>query len=189
MDMCCPRCGAPADEAGHEDGRAFFTCRQCGRIWSTPLAAMIPPVRARETWTPRVMVVDDSDEMVRLLAAWFEDEGCEVITASSGRQALDAGAMYYPDVVFLDLVMPPPDGLEVSRMLEARLAPEIVFMTGLSSAEYRRRGADLGRVTVLEKPFTRDAAVAALTNAFECCRRDPLSRLRAHFGALPRLPY
>jgi len=43
-------------------------------------------------------------------------------------------------------------------------------------------------VALLEKPFTRDAAIAAFNTAVERCRRDPLSRLRAHFGGVPRLP-
>jgi DNA-binding response OmpR family regulator len=189
MDMSCPRCSAAANEAGHEDGRAYFTCARCGRIWSTPLAAMRPHTEPVDVWTPRVLIVDDSDEMVRLLAAWLEDEGCDVITAGSGWQALDAAAIYYPDVVFLDLVMPPPDGVAVARLLKARLSPEVVFMTGLSSAEYRRRGTDADAVVLLEKPFSRETAVEALVNALDRCRRDPLSRLRAHFGALPRLPY
>lgn len=189
MDMSCPRCSAAAIEAGHEDGRAYFTCARCDRIWSTPLSTMRVHAEPTDVWTPRVLIVDDSNEMVRLLAAWFEEEGCDVITAGSGRQGLDAAAIYYPDVVFLDLVMPPPDGIEVARLLKARLSPEVVFMTGLSSAECRRRGTDGDAAVLLEKPLTRETAVDELVNALDRCRRDPLSRLRAHFGALPRLPY
>jgi hypothetical protein len=46
----------------------------------------------------------------------------------------------------------------------------------------------MGVVALREKPFTREAALAAYNTAVERCRRDPLSRLRAHFGGVPRLP-
>lgn len=186
MDICCPRCGGPAEEAGHEDGRGYFACARCRRVWSAPLALLAPTPRAAGSVT-RVMVVDDSEQMVGLLAMWLEDEGCDVVTALSGIEALDVAAAYYPDIVFLDLIMPPPDGFQVCRALKQRLAPEVILMTGVSRPDARMRGADLGVVALLQKPFTREAAIAAYTTALERCRRDPLARLREHFGSLPRV--
>jgi CheY-like chemotaxis protein len=189
MNISCPRCGASAEAAGHEDGRAYFACPQCQRIFSAALASFAPQAGPTPgTLVTRVMVVDDSAEMVGLLRMWLEDEGCEVFTALSGRDGLDLAATYYPDIVFLDLIMPHPDGFHVCCALRQRLAPEVILMTGVSNPEARRRGAELGVVALLEKPFTRDAAIAAYNTAVERCRRDPLSRLRAHFGGVPRLP-
>lgn len=188
MDIHCPRCGLPAEAAGHEDGRAFFACSRCQRVFSAPLASFIPHAGPAGALATRVLVVDDADAMVHLLRMWLEDEGCEVFTAVSGRDALDLAATYYPDVVFVDLVMPPPDGFRVCHELKTRLAPEIILMTGVSNPDSRRRAAELGVVALLEKPFTREAAMAAYGTAVERCRRDPLSRLRAHFGGVPRLP-
>ena len=188
MDICCPRCGALAEAAGHEDGRAYFSCVRCRRVWSTPLTSLArssgPP---SQTFTPRVLVVDDSEQMVGLLAMWLEDEGCEVATALSGHEALDAAATYYPDIVFLDLVLPPPDGFQVFEGLKQCLAPEVILMTGVSSPDIARRAARLGAVAMLHKPFTREAAIAAYGIAYDRCRRDPLLRLREHFGSLPRI--
>lgn len=135
----------------------------------------------------RVLVVDDSAEMAGLLTAWLEEEGCTVVTAGSGREALDAAAVYYPDVVFLDLILPGPDGFQVCDALRRQyLPPEVIMMTGYSNPEYARRGAELGVVALLQKPLTREGVVAALTGALERCRRDPLGGLRGHFGAHPR---
>jgi CheY-like chemotaxis protein len=189
MNMCCPRCGTQAEAAGHEDGRAYFACPQCQRVFSAELASFAPHAGGTPgTPATRVMVVDDCEEMVGLLRMWLEDEGCEVFTALSGRDALDLAATYYPDVVFLDVIMPHPDGFHVCRALRDRLRPEVILMTGVTNPEARRRGSELGVVALLEKPFSRDAAVAAYNTAVERCRRDPLSRLRAHFGGVPRLP-
>ena len=189
MNICCPRCGTSAEAAGHEDGRAYFACPQCQRVFSAELASFAPHVgRTPGTLATRVMVVDDSDEMAGLLRMWLEDEGCEVFTALSGRDALDLAATYYPDVVFLDVIMPQLDGFHVCHALRERLRPEVILMTGVATAEARRRASEIGVVALLEKPFAREAAIAAYNTALERCRRDPLSRLRAHFGGLPRLP-
>lgn len=183
MDIRCSRCGAEADAAGHEDARAFFECRRCGRVWSVALSSMVR--HPGEKATARVLVVDDSEAMVQLLCAWLEEEGCEVMTALSGRQALEAAADFYPDIVFLDLVLPPPDGFQVCEALKHRLSPEVILMTGMSNSVNATRGADLGVVALLQKPFVRETAVAALNTALDRCRRDPLGGLRQHFGNRP----
>ena len=187
MDICCPRCDTPADTVGHEDGRGFFACPLCKRVWSAPLASMAwTPPSSPNAFVPRVMVVDDSAQMVGLLAMWLEDEGCEVFTALSGREALDVAATYYPDIVFLDVVLPPPDGILVAKALKHRLSPEIILMTGVSNPDVPERAAALGIVTLLVKPFTRESAIDAYAAALDRCHHDPLSRLREHFGSMPR---
>ncbi len=187
MDICCPRCEIPAEPVGHEDGRAYFSCPGCKRVWSTSLASLTwTPKPQASGFVPRVLVVDDSEQMVGLLAMWLEDEGCEVLTALSGREALDVAATYYPDIAFIDIVLPPPDGFQVCEALRHRLMPEIILMTGVSNPSVPRRAAELGIVTLLQKPFTQDAAMAAYAVALDRCRRDPLSRLREHFGSVPR---
>jgi len=186
-DTRCPRCGGPADPAGHEDARAFFQCRACSRIWATHLSAIAAKLgRQDASNVPRVLVADDSPEMLGLMSAWLEEEGCVVATAGSGREALEAAAVYYPDVAFVDLVLPPPDGFTVCEALKERLAPEIVLMTGMPNPANARRAADLGVVALLMKPFAREAVINALSTALERCRRDPLAGLRTHFGAHPR---
>jgi CheY-like chemotaxis protein len=186
-DTRCPRCGGPAEPAGHEDARAFFQCSACSRVWATHLSVMAARLRpADQPGAPRVLIADDSPEMLGLMSAWLEDEGCVVATAGSGAEALDAAAVYYPDVAFVDLVLPPPDGFAVCRALKARLAPEVVLMTGMPNPNQAHQAAELGVVALLLKPFTREAVLAALATALERCRRDPLAGLRTHFGALPR---
>lgn len=187
-DTRCPRCGGPAEPAGHEDARAFFQCRNCSRVWATHLSAIVVRRdRTDQPANPRVLVADDSPEMLGLMSAWLEDEGCVVVTASSGLEALDAAAVYYPDVAFIDVVLPPPDGFSVCETLRTRLSPEVVLMTGISNPDAARRAAELGVVALLKKPFAREDVLGALATAMERCRRDPLAGLRTHFGAHPRL--
>jgi CheY-like chemotaxis protein len=170
---------------GHEDARAYFECRPCGRIWATDLSALVEE-DGRGHQRPRVLVADDSPEMLGLMSLWLEDEGCLVVTAGSGREALDVAATYYPSVAFIDVILPPPDGFDVCQSLRKHLKPEVVLMTGYSNPNYQQRAADLGVVALLQKPLTREAVMASLQTALDRCRRDPLAGLRAHFGAYPK---
>jgi CheY-like chemotaxis protein len=172
MDICCPRCGGPAEPAGHEDARAFYQCPTCNRVWATHISAMAE--RSAAPPGPRVLIADDSSEMLGLLTAWLEDEGCLVIAVGTGREALDAAIAYKPDVAFLDLVLPPPDGFHLCEMLTRRIGPAVVLMTGMSNPD-TRRVSEVGAVMLLRKPFTREAMIDALTLAMEQCRRDQAS--------------
>jgi CheY-like chemotaxis protein len=186
MDIRCPKCLMAAEPAGHEDGRAFYQCLGCASVWTADLSAVAGTRGGRDAGIPRVLVADDSPEILGLMAAWLEDQRCLVVTATSGREAVAAADAYYPDVAFLDLVLPPPGGFELCQILRRRLGPEIILMTGYASAKNARRAAELDVVALLTKPFELEAAGQALATALERCRRDPLSGLRGHFGSLPR---
>lgn len=165
MDMRCPRCGVPAEFVGQEDGRVYYSCAACKRVWPSPL---VPP-DSRVPGEPfaRVLVADDSESTVQLLAIWFEEENCEVLPALSGREALDLAATRQPDIAFLDLFMPPPDGLKVCAALKRLADTEVVLMTGISSRETPEGVTDADIVALLRKPFTREEALSALRAARE----------------------
>jgi CheY-like chemotaxis protein/ribosomal protein S27AE len=164
MDIRCPRCGNLALPAGHEDARAFYQCETCHRVWMTFLTA----ARAASAPTPRgtVLIVDDSDEMLGLISEWLRDEGYTVVTAASGMQALDAAATHEPDVVLLDVVIPPPDGFAVCEAVQQRPhPPEVILMTGVSDPIRLRRVDELGGLVLLRKPFTSDIVAHAVADA------------------------
>lgn len=163
MDTC-PRCGGPSEPAGHEDARAFFHCPACDRVWATHIHAAVQPPIAPGLPPPRVLIADDSPEMLGLLTAWLEDEGCVVIAVGTGREALDASATYRPDVAFLDVVLPPPDGFHVCETITSRGGPVVVMMTGISNPD-PQQFRDAGALLMLQKPFARETLVDALTRA------------------------
>jgi putative two-component system response regulator len=97
----------------------------------------------------RILVVDDYDANVKLLKRWLSGDGYEVLTASSGRDALAAVAQHRPDLLLLDIMIPEPDGVTVCRMLKANPATAaipIIFMSGLepgvSESDARRLADD-----------------------------------------------
>jgi CheY-like chemotaxis protein len=162
MDIRCSRCGIPAVPAGHEDARAFYQCENCNRVWMVHLTAATtgrtPPVR--------VLVVDDSDQMVALIEMWLEDEGYGVVTATSGREALESAAVYRPDIVILDVVIPQPDGIAVCERLRRQPHPPvIILMTGVSDPERLRGAEECGVFMLLHKPLTQEAVLDAVSRA------------------------
>ena len=171
MDICCPRCGGLAEPAGHEDARAFFQCPTCDRVWATHISATIERASSPTVPAPRVLVADDSPEMLGLLTAWLEDEGCMVIAVGSGREALDASIAYRPNVAFVDVVLPPPDGFQLCEILSRRVGPAVVLMTGMSNPDVERVH-EAGAVLLLQKPFTREVVIDALSRALAKRRRD-----------------
>lgn len=168
MDIQCPQCKTAADMVGHEDARAYYECPVCKRVWASMLRSPLErqgPRTARES--VRILVVDDSNSLVGLLEAWLEEEGYSVVSAVSGRQALEAAAVYSPDIVLLDLILPPPDGFTVCRALRSVRQPQIILMTGLSEPNHVRRALDLGVVALLRKPLTQEAVIGAVAIAAE----------------------
>lgn len=168
MDKC-PRCGADAVFAGYEDARTFYQCETCKRVWPMMVAAPSPGAR-----TPvRVLVADDSDRLVGLIASWLEDAGFAVVVATTGRQALDAAALSHPDVVLLDLIMSQMDGFEVCAKLQGLPdPPEILLMTGVSDRGHLHRAMDLCAASLLRKPLEAEVVVASVRAAARR-RRQP----------------
>jgi DNA-binding response OmpR family regulator len=161
MDKC-PRCGAQAAFAGYEDARTFYQCEKCKRVWTTMAMASTGGPRP----PARVLVADDSDLLVGLLASWLEAEGYAVVTATTGRQALDVAAVHQPDIVVLDLIMPQLDGFEVWHKLKALAQPpEIILMTGVSDEHHLNRAKDLSPDALLRKPLTAETLLAAVAAA------------------------
>lgn len=170
MEIRCPRCGNLAAPAGHEDARAFYQCENCDRVWMTFLAQSVVETAIP---TAKVLVVDDSNELLGLIGAWLQDAGYILFTATSGIQALDIAQSHDPDVVLLDVVIPPPDGFAVCESLQHReRPPEIILMTGTSDPLRLRRVDELGGLVMLRKPFTSDMLLDAVRQA--ALRRAPV---------------
>ena len=162
MEIRCPRCGNIASPAGHEDARAFYQCEKCDRVWMTFLSKSM----AMGEPTVKVLVVDDSNELLGLIGAWLQDEGYILFTATSGVQALDIAQSHDPDIVLLDMVIPPPDGFAVCQALQLRQRPpEIILMTGTLDAARLRRVDELGGLMLLRKPFTSDILLDTVRQA------------------------
>ena len=111
----------------------------------------------------RVLVVDDILPNVKLLEAKLASEYYDVITATSGKEALEKVEADSPDIVLLDVMMPEMDGFEVCKEIKSN--PQhahipVVMVTALTDATDRVRGLEAGADDFLSKPLNDTALMA-----------------------------
>ncbi len=111
---------------------------------------------------PRVLVVEDDEEIALVLQRSLRLEGYEVRIAGDGEVALDQAAAFNPDLVILDLGLPKLDGIEVARRLRAADDVPILMLTARDALESRVEGLDSGADDYLVKPFERQELLARL---------------------------
>src|SRR5438445_10627855 len=111
---------------------------------------------------PRVLVVEDDEDIAQALQRSLRMEGYEVRAAGDGRAALEQGRSFAPDLVILDLGLPGLDGLEVARSLRADDDVPILILTARDAVEARVEGLDAGADDYLVKPFERQELLARL---------------------------
>jgi len=131
---------------------------------------------------PKILVVDDVPENVRLLEAVLVPRGYEVVTAHDGDAALDLVEAEEPDLILLDVMMPGLDGWRVAEMLledpDTRDIP-IVFLTARADLRDRARGIDLGGLDYITKPFNPVELAALVRGVLGAVERGERERLRS----------
>jgi DNA-binding response OmpR family regulator len=113
-----------------------------------------------------VLIVDDEQHIRLLIEQTLEDlldEGVELYTASDGEEALAVIEAQRPDLVFLDVMMPRRNGVEVCRAVREELGNRdvhIVLLTAKGQAADREEGLAAGANRYLTKPFDPDELLA-----------------------------
>jgi len=104
----------------------------------------------------RVMVVEDDEAASMFMAEILEMEGYEAIVVNESSKALEIASSTLPHAFLLDLMMPPPDGFKLCRMLRAdpvfRHTP-IMIVTALDDTDSRIVAIGAGANDYLVKPF------------------------------------
>jgi PleD family two-component response regulator len=115
---------------------------------------------------PQVLVVDDEIFNVDLIASAFEEE-YEILSASSGEEALRVAKRHLPDLILLDVMMPRMDGFDVCTRLKADDATRnipVIFITGLGDTSLETVGLELGAMDFISKPINPAAVRARVSN-------------------------
>jgi len=112
---------------------------------------------------PVVLVADDDEDVLQLVAAVLEEEGYEIETARDGLEALDRLSTRRPDLALLDVRMPGVDGVELSRRI--RRNPRtgdvpVILLSALVHAKYVARGFAAGATDYIRKPFSPNELIA-----------------------------
>ncbi len=107
----------------------------------------------------KILIVDDEAHIRMLIQQTLEeleDEGVEFLTAENGEIALDIIQKEKPQLVFLDVMMPKMNGMEVCRRVKKELGIEniyIVLLTAKGQETDRQKGVDMGADLYMTKPF------------------------------------
>ena len=119
----------------------------------------------------QILLIDDDDAVREALRMTLTHLGHEVTTARNGEEGLDLFTKTKPDLLITDIVMPVKEGIEVLLELRSRKAPvKIIAISGggrMNAKQYLAMAKLLGVAQVLEKPFTREALMQALTTSLE----------------------
>ncbi len=138
------------------------------------------------TREPRVLVVEDDEDIALALQRSLRMEGYEVRIAGDGEAALDSAGAFHPDLVVLDLGLPKLDGIEVARRLRADGDVPILMLTARDALESRVAGLDSGADDYLVKPFERQELLARLRALLR--RRPPRGSASMAVGDLTLNP-
>jgi two-component system nitrogen regulation response regulator NtrX len=116
----------------------------------------------------RILVVDDELAIRDTMRMILEYEGCEVLTAGSGPEALAMIERDTPDLVFLDIKMPGQDGLEVLGRLRAQNETlPVVIVSAHGAATTALEAGRLGAFRFIEKPLSKDYVIDAVREGVE----------------------
>jgi len=106
---------------------------------------------------PVVLVAEDDEDILLLVATRLKRDGFDVVTARTGEEALALARERRPVVAVLDIGMPPPDGIEVVRQIRADTelrTMQLVLLTAKAQEADVRRGFDAGADAYVRKPFS-----------------------------------
>jgi two-component system response regulator RegX3 len=109
---------------------------------------------------PRVLIIEDERSIVDAVAYALELEGFRVVSASSGREGLDAARRLNPSIVLLDVMLPGMSGLDVCTQIRRDSDVPIIMLTARDAEADKVTGLELGADDYLTKPFSMRELVA-----------------------------
>lgn len=113
---------------------------------------------ATDTAGPLVLVADDDEDILSLVAFRLEKAGYRVLTAADGEQAFELALSERPDLAILDVMMPKLTGIEVTQRIRASDATvsdiPIVLLTARVQEADVARGFEAGADDYIKKPFS-----------------------------------
>jgi DNA-binding response OmpR family regulator len=104
-----------------------------------------------------ILSVDDERDVTELVDFHLTRAGYRVLTAASGREALDTIAIQNPDLILLDLMLPDIDGFGICEILRRQTATAtipIIILTAWATNDAQHLGLELGALDYMTKPFS-----------------------------------
>ena len=103
---------------------------------------------------PKLLIVDDESDIREFARNFFKKRGIDVLTSSSGREALELIAQNSPQLVLLDVRMEEMTGIEVLRELRKKdNRTRVIMVTGVEDEDVIKEAKTLGVVSYIHKPL------------------------------------
>jgi len=115
----------------------------------------------------KILIIDDTDLMVKLTTDILTEKGYEVVSANNGLDGIKMVMTEKPDLVLLDIVMPGLDGFEVCKLLredESNNLMPIIMLTAQGNEEDKLAGLELGADDYITKPFNPRELISRVKN-------------------------
>jgi DNA-binding response OmpR family regulator len=110
----------------------------------------------------RIMLVDDDQEMLKLLNRTLELEGFDTIVVADGNSALTLLEEIDPDLVILDIMMPGLDGFKTLDLIREHSNVPVIMLTAHHGVESLQRALLLGADDYIRKPFSTRSLIARI---------------------------
>lgn len=135
----------------------------------------------------KILVVDDEQDIVEFINYNLKQAGYETATANNGDEAIRKAAIFNPDLILLDVMMPEKDGLQTIQQL--RRNPDldstiIIFLTALSDEKSEIEGLKLGADDYIAKPIKPELLLTRLRTALRRVKKDEEQGNKIVYGEL-----
>ena len=129
------------------------------KVFKTPVAKLTAAAQKKSTKAPSVMVVDDSLTVRKVTCRLLEREGCDILIAKNGKEAIEILQESVPDIMLIDLEMPKMNGFELIERVRKTPATKhipIIIISSRTAEKHRKIASDLGVSVFLGKPYKEE---------------------------------
>ncbi|MDP2923330.1 MAG: response regulator [Candidatus Omnitrophota bacterium] len=120
--------------------------------------------------TKKILAVDDEKEVLGYLRSMLQRSNYEVITATSGKEAVVLATEHKPDLILLDIVLPDIDGGDIASLLSKNPVTAkipIIFLTGILKKEEEVFRTKTGKHLIIAKPVTKEKLLETIGKALQ----------------------
>ncbi len=117
---------------------------------------------------PKILLIDDDKLLTDVLGGLLLEKGYMVEVAHTSEEGVEKAALFHPDLILLDIMVPQKNGLDVVKDLcskEAKMCDKIVIMTSLDDNAYLARAMEYNVTTYVTKNNTTPEAIVALVES------------------------
>ena len=110
----------------------------------------------------KILIADDTEQIVKVLCAYAQKEGFETTAAHDGQEALDFFEKIKFDIILLDVMMPKVDGFEVCKRIRKSSNVPVIMVTARGEDFDKIMGLDIGADDYIVKPFSPQEVMARI---------------------------